>query len=359
MLRHARARGLALDWTFYCALGRAGRLDHDARSLGARVVHSPVEIGDTAAFIRALRAELRRGSYDILHCHHDLVSSVYLVAAAGLRIRRRLVHAHNPDECVPTPSRVKQSLLRPVMRQTCLTMADRIVGNSNHTLDTFLAGRPRRPGRDVVHYYGVDHIPFARDVRSREQIRRDLDVPVNARLLLFAGRVVPEKNPVFAVDVLAEIRRRDAAAVGIFVGSGSLDHAIQRRARELGLDAAFRHLGWRRDVPELMAASDWFILPHPEVPMEGFGLAVVEAQLAGLRLLLSNGITDDPLLPTARSVRLSLAAGPAAWADAAMALLDGPVPSADAAIRSLQASPMDMDRALDYLVALHTSTGHE
>jgi glycosyltransferase involved in cell wall biosynthesis len=187
------------------------------------------------------------------------------------------------------------------MRQTCLTMADRIVGNSNHTLDTFLAGRPRRPGRDVVHYYGVDHIPFARDVRSREQIRRDLDVPVNARLLLFAGRVVPEKNPVFAVDVLAEIRRRDAAAVGIFVGSGSLDHAIQRRARELGLDAAFRHLGWRRDVPELMAASDWFILPHPEVPMEGFGLAVVEAQLAGLRLLLSNGITDDPLLPTARS----------------------------------------------------------
>jgi len=155
MLRHARGQGVECNWSFYCVSGE-GLLDDEARALGAGVIHSPVQIGNKANFMRALRAELRRGSYGILHCHHDLVSAVYLLAATGIPMHRRIVHVHNADEEVLTPSRFKQKLYREPMRRVCLAMADRIVGNSNHTLDTFLAGRPRRPARDIVHYYGVD-----------------------------------------------------------------------------------------------------------------------------------------------------------------------------------------------------------
>ena len=82
MLGHARQRGVDVDWTFYCALGSHGGLDDTARAFGARVIHSPVPIGDKVAFIRALRAELQHGDYDVVHCHHDLVSAVYLLAAS-------------------------------------------------------------------------------------------------------------------------------------------------------------------------------------------------------------------------------------------------------------------------------------
>ena len=34
MLRHARAQGIAVDWTFYCALGQPGTIDNEARALG-------------------------------------------------------------------------------------------------------------------------------------------------------------------------------------------------------------------------------------------------------------------------------------------------------------------------------------
>jgi hypothetical protein len=87
MLRHARNRGVDVDWTFYCTLAQPGAKDAEARALGAQVIHSAVPIGEKWAFVRALRAELRRGKYDVLHCHHDLVSSVYLVAALGLPSR--------------------------------------------------------------------------------------------------------------------------------------------------------------------------------------------------------------------------------------------------------------------------------
>ena len=353
MLRHARARGVELDWTFYCVLPAAGALDGEAIALGARVLHSPVPIGRKAAFFRALRKELVEERYDVLHCHHDIISAVYLAASVGLPVATRVVHVHNADENVPTHSRVKRVLLRGPMRRVCLAMADRIVGISNITLDTFLAGRARRPGRDIVHYYGIDPSVFVSVKEDRAGFRRALGFDEDARLLLFAGRMVPEKNPLIALDVLAEMRRLDPKVAGVFVGSGSLDEALAARAKELGLEPHFRALGWRNDVPEVMCQCDWFILPRPEQPMEGFGIAVVEAQLAGLRLLLSLGIADDPLLPTAVARRLPLAAGAEAWAKAAIELYRQPAPSRTEVLEALKQSPMDMDTALKKLRAIH------
>jgi glycosyltransferase involved in cell wall biosynthesis len=305
------------------------------------------------AFVDALRAQLRDGRYTVLHCHHDLVSALYLVAAAGLPIERRIVHVHNADEAILTPNLFKQRLYREPARRICLVLADRIVGISNHTLDTFLSERRRRPGRDVVHYYGVDPTPFHAASTDRLGFRHRLNLPPDALILLYGGRLVPEKNPMFVVDVLARLRPMEPRAVAVFAGAGSLEQEILARTRQHGIGDAVRLLGWRNDLPEIMTCSEWFILPHPERPMEGFGLAVVEAQLAGLRLLLSRGIADDPVLPTASFHRLALADGAERWAMAALELLRAPRPSRQDALAAFRRSPMDMDRALSELLALH------
>lgn len=353
MMAHAKARGVALDWTFYCAVAAPGSLDAKAQALGARIVRSPVAVDRQVAFGRALRAELERGRYDVLHCHHDLVSGLYLAAAAGLPIRRRLVHVHNADENVLTPSALKQRLYRPVLRRACLALADRIVGISDYTLDTFLAGRRRRQGRDLVHYYGVDPMPFEGPQPDRAAFRRELGLAEDSRILLFGGRLVPEKNPVLAIDVMAALAALDPRAVLVFAGSGSQEDAVRERARALGIEDKVRLIGWRDDLPAVMACADWFILPRPEHPMEGFGLAVVEAQLAGLRLLLSRGVTDAPLLPTARFARLPLSVAPGDWAQAAIALWNEPAPDQEEALGALRGSPMDLDHALRDLTGLH------
>jgi glycosyltransferase involved in cell wall biosynthesis len=352
-LRHARKNQRRLDWTFYCTLERPGVMDDTARSIGARVVHSKAPLASKAKFIHSLCNELKRGQYDILHCHHDLVSAVYLLAAFGMRLHRRIVHVHNADESLPTRSRLKRYLCREPMRQLCLTMADRIVGISNHTLDSFLAGRPRRPEHDSVQYYGVDPEPFQSVVADRARFRRECDLPGTALILLFAGRIVPEKNPVFVIDVLASLRHIQPDVFAVFVGSGSLIEHVIARAKALGVEDSIRLLGWRSDLPEIMSCSDWFILPHPEYPPEGFGLAVVEAQLAGLRMLLSCGVPDDPLLSTASFRRLSVSEGPDLWAKAAVELLRQSAPSRAAARVALGKSPMDMDRALNGLLSLY------
>jgi glycosyltransferase involved in cell wall biosynthesis len=353
MLAHARRRGVAVDWSFYCTLAREGGQDETAHRLGARVIHSPVPMVQKIAFTRALRAELLRGRYAVLHCHHDLVSALYLVASAGLPIARRIVHVHNADEAVPTSNLLKKRLYRDPARRICLFFADRIVGISDHTLDKFLRGCRRRRGRDVVHYYGVDPAPFKAARADPAGFRCELNLPQDAIILLFGGRLVPEKNPTFVVDVLARLRSAEPRAFAVFTGAGSLEENLLARAQELGVQEAVRLLGWRHDMPEIMSCSDLFILPHPEQPMEGFGLAVVEAQLAGLPLLLSRGVADDPLLPTASYRRLALVEGADGWAKAALELLQAPPPSREDTLAALRRSPMDMDRALSELLAFY------
>jgi hypothetical protein len=143
-------------------------------------------------------------------------------------------------------------------------------------------------------------------------------------------------------------------AVVVFVDAGSQEQGVLKRAQELGVENSVRLLGWRNDLPEIMCCGDWFILPHLEHPVEGFGLAIFEAQLAGLRMLLSRGILDDPLLPTASFSRLPLSEWPNVWAKAAIDLLREPPPSRGSATAALWESPMDMDRALADVLKLHS-----
>src|SRR5438034_10613038 len=84
------------EWTFYCALGQPGRHDKQVRALGGRIIYSPVPFGKTFSFLRALRQTLKTERFDVMHCHHDLLSGFYLLAATGLPMKR-IVHVHNTD----------------------------------------------------------------------------------------------------------------------------------------------------------------------------------------------------------------------------------------------------------------------
>jgi glycosyltransferase involved in cell wall biosynthesis len=254
---------------------------------------------------------------------------------------------------LPVGSKITKALLREPMRRICLALADKIVGNSNHTLDTFLRGRARRPGRDVVHYLGIDSKSFLNVGADRERFRNELGLPKSCLVLLFAGRLVSEKNPQFALGVLRELRELEPRAMGVFVGIGGEEQPLRQRVAELGLAEATRFLGWRKDIPDIMCCCDWFIHTGPESPMEGFGLSVVEAQLAGLRLLLSRGVGDDPLLSGSCIRRLSLSAPAAIWAQAAYSQLGEAPPDRVQAAKALAISPMDMDWALADLLRLY------
>lgn len=348
--REAKRADSTTDWTFYCSLPRAGAHDQSMQALGASVIHSPCEWNQARKFMSALRKELTRG-YSVLHCHHDFMSALYLISAIGLRLKR-IVHVHNTDEALPTPSRLKRTLLLEPFRRVCLHQSNYVVGISKDTLTTFLRGRSPRPNRDVVRYYNIDETAFKQVKADRAEFLQQLELEDNAKLLLCLGRMVALKNPVKTVDIMCEIMKVDPKTIGVFAGDGDLLMNAKERAAELGMSPRFRFLGWRSDTIRIMKCSDLLVFPRLESPKEGLGLVVVEAQAAGLPVITTPGISDDAIF-TEMVERISLNSPLSTWVSHAQRLLQLPRRSAAECQELLAASEFAMAKSVSQLTSLY------
>jgi glycosyltransferase involved in cell wall biosynthesis len=353
VLRMASRDYPAYRWTFFCVLGKTGRLDEEARSLGAEVIHSRYEPGDNRRFLLGLREVMKRGRYDILHCHHDIMSAAYLAAAAGLPFRKKIVHLHNTSLDLPTPNRIKADLAREPMRQMCLRMADQIVGISKEALESLLAGRERDPLRHRVVHYAVDTNRFAAALPDREGFRRALGLDPKMKILLFVGRLVDYKNPCFVLEVLERLVGLGENVAAVFAGAGDLEVRLHGLAREKSLADRVRLLGFRHDIPELMRASDALVWPSLEQTKEGLGLGIVEAQSAGLPIIMSRSVPAEAIVVPELVRVLPLSAWSEVWAKAALELMNSPRPGFEASLARVESSSFSMAQGVANLMALY------
>jgi glycosyltransferase involved in cell wall biosynthesis len=342
-----------LDWTFFCSVGKEGRLDDAARRLGAEVIHSRYDISDKVRFMRSLRKVMTTGGYAILHCHHDIMSAAYLAASAGLPFRKRIVHVHNTALNLPTSNRVKTELVREPMRQICLRMADQIVGISSDALESLIGKGSYNPAQHYVVHYAVDTESFSAAPIDRETFRRELGFNAEAKILLFVGRLTDYKNPLFVIDILEHAAASDKNVVAMFAGVGDEAQSIMNLAEEKSLSERVRLLGFRDDVPNLMVNSDVLIWPSVEEPKEGLGLGIVEAQAANLPILMSRSVPEEAIVVPELVEVLPLAAGAEQWANAVLRVLSRPRLDRNATQNKMASSSFSMAAGVSSLVALY------
>ena len=122
---------------------------------------------------------------------------------------------------------------------------------------------------------------------------RSLNLPIDAKIILFVGRMNELKNPLFVVDILAKLLETTNNIHAVFVGKGGLEVAVEQKAKNIGIYDNVHLLGWRNDIPSIMTQCNLFVFPRLEYPKEGLGLVIVEAQATGLPILVSNGVVDD------------------------------------------------------------------
>lgn len=299
------------SWTFFCLLSTPGRLDDKVRANGGRIIYSAVPISRKLDFLRGLRRALVADNYDVIHAHHDFLSGYYMLSSLGLS-SRKIIHVHNNDEGFPVGSSFLRKLLVGIFRETSLLIADDIVAISKYTLKYFVKGRPVGRTRLQVLYYGIDLEKFSREI-DEMSFRRKHGLGSDSVVLLFVGRMIPEKNPLFVLDVLKELDRENRSYHALFVGNGELQDLIHDKARQLGLGGKVHVLGWQSDIAEVMVSSDVFLFPRLLEPKEGLGLVVVEAQVAGLPVFVTDGIVDDAVILKDDAFKMSLD-HPAEWA---------------------------------------------
>lgn len=340
------------EWTFYCILGKPGRLDENVRNAGARIIYSPVTVSNKLSFLKYLRIELKSGGYDILHAHHDYLSGFYLLASAGIKFKKRLLHIHNTDKSLPVGNKTLHDLLLGPFRKFAIMLSDQVIGISKNTLEQFAKRRNVPDDKFIILYYGINFSRFEGAVQ-KASIRSEFNLPEHSKILLYAGRMNQMKNPVFVVEVLARLLRLRSDVYAVFIGQGDEQQMVEQKASELGITDHIRISGWHNNVPAVMKGADVFVFPRKEYPKEGLGLVVVEAQAAGLPMFITDGIVRDAIV-IPELAHFNDLSDPSAWANQIAEVLDceAPLP-AEQALQRMKQSPFELARATKNLVDIY------
>lgn len=128
---------------------------------------------------------------------------------------------------------------------------------------------------------GVDVKRYQKPV-DKAQVRSQLGLKTDAQLIATVATLKEQKGHCYLVQALASIAPRYPDLHALFIGDGELKEQLQAQVQSLNLGAQVHFLGNRSDVPELLAASDLFVLPSL---WEGLPMALLEAMATGLPIV--------------------------------------------------------------------------
>ena len=128
---------------------------------------------------------------------------------------------------------------------------------------------------------GVDVRRYQRKI-DRIAVRASLGLDEEDQMMILVGTLKEQKGHRYLIQAAAPLIAQNNKLHILFPGDGPLRDALQQQVQQLGLEKHIHFLGSRKDIPDLLAASDYFVLPSL---WEGLAMALIEAMASGLPVL--------------------------------------------------------------------------
>jgi glycosyltransferase involved in cell wall biosynthesis len=271
------SRELAHRFRFvFVCLDDLGTLGAELRAEGFDVEVVERRAGFDRRCARRLAAWFRREHVSVVHAH-QYTPFFYCLASGMLRKRPPVLFTEH-GRWFPDFPRKKRMLFNRLM----LRRSDRVVGVGEHVRQALIAneGIPKR--RVEVVYNGVDLDRFSETATQREAMRQELGLSASDFAVLHVARLDALKDHKTAVRALATTLTRCPNAMLLLAGEGPEESTIREEIDSCGVGERLRMLGLRRDVPQLLAAADVFLLTSIS---EGIPVTLIEAMAARLPIV--------------------------------------------------------------------------
>lgn len=276
----AREATLVPDMRSEFALCWEGRLSRELSQLGtAPHVLGHVRISRPHTVVRARHALselLARESFDVAVCHQPWPCVVF--GSVVRRARLPLVlWVHMAGEGAHWLERLARR-----------TRPDLAICTSRFSAERTARWLARA---HIEHVYCPVSLPDADGCATRAALRRRLETPDRDVVIVQVSRLEAWKGQAVLLESLSRLKHSGGWTCWIVGGAQSVPErrcldALQALARQFGIESRVRFLGERSDVPAVLNAADLFC--QPNTSPEPFGLAMVEALLAGLPVVTSN-----------------------------------------------------------------------
>jgi len=254
----------------------------EADRLGIPVKRFPCQGRLDPRAMESIRRHVAAQGVEVAHSH-GYKADIYLGMASLPRCAVRVSTCHNwlTDSL--------KLMVFELLNKLVLQRFQQVVAVSPR-LDEELAraGIPRRR-RTLIHNGLAVETPR----RDPLAVRRELGVAPDDLLLVAIGRLDPWKAHHLLLKAVA-LQGEDPPPVRLLlVGDGDLLQDLERQAEDAGLGGRVIFAGYRRDIPELLAASDLFVISSIK---EGLPMVLLEAMGAGVPVVSTSvGAIPDAL----------------------------------------------------------------
>ena len=278
------------------------------RNLGANIYKIALKSANRKQFEKDIETLIYKNKYDIVHVHGNYTSWVALRVAKRCGVKVRIAHAHT---AVQKGESIREKLKRVTgfflnsYYSTSMIACGKMAGD-------YVFGRInmlRRKSIILPNSVDVEHYKYNEKIRHEVIASLNLE---NKFVVGIVGRISPEKNVLYGVDIFKSIKEKISNSILVVVGDGGEMDNLKRKIVDDNLESDVLCLGKRDDVNRLLQAFDLLIMPSL---YEGFPVVAVEAMASGLPVLLSDRITKE--LDFGSAVRYLPLNNKNNWADAA------------------------------------------
>lgn len=258
-----------------------GVRDEDILNLGGKIFRVPARGKNPLKNYRQIKQIMLDGNYDVVHAHADAGNSTILAIAKECDIPIRISHCHNTNY-------TNKSLLKKFLNEQLKKQIPRYA--------THLWACSEKAGEWLYGNHSFEVIPNAIDVQKfiySPQLSKDLRKELNLEnkfVIGHVGRFDYQKNHDFLLKVFAEVINEREDAHLVLIGKGELEEVIKKQANQLGILDKISFLGESSNVNKLINVFDVGVFPSL---FEGFGIAVLEMQINGLPLVVSDNFPSE------------------------------------------------------------------
>ena len=229
---------------------------------------------------------IHRNSIDVLHVHNSRTALIASIVKLFVREIRVVFTQH----FIAPMHASRHGMLRILSDGVHRFIAgglDQIICVSESTKTALLKRGGAYSGcKSTVVYNGIDVTgwkPTPTDVIN--DLKSELNIPPDASIVFIASRLEPEKAVGIGITALVDLLANGMKLVLLVAGNGSQINDLQQLAKKLGIENSVRLLGFRSDIPVLMAAADVFLFTSP---VDSFGMSLLEAMVCGTPVVAAN-----------------------------------------------------------------------
>lgn len=264
------------------------------------------------SYLRTLRRYFEDNNYQIVHSHINTLSVFPLFVAWSCGIPTRIAHNHS----VPGGNEVKRNLLKYFLRLFAKVFSTEYFACSEKAGQWMFGNGVIADEHFRIIRNAINFNRFSNNFSDRE-LRKLI---AGRKVVGHVGRFTYAKNHDFLLDVFKMANETEPNTILLLVGDGELhDHILEKILEYKLKDKVF--LIGKTDKPELYyPLMDVFVFPSV---FEGVPLTVVEAQLSGVPVIVSEAVTEEIDISNGFH-KIKLSDGKKVWCKKILELLDSP-----------------------------------